>query len=145
MTKKIIVLGCDHAGYDLKENLKTYLKALRYNVDDLGTFDVESVDYPVFGKKVAELVHQDPDKYIGVLTCGTGIGMSIVANRFSGVRAALVYSRYMAELARKHNDANMLVFGATIVTEETARQCCDAFLHTEFDGGRHQRRIDQIN
>lgn len=145
MTKKTIMIGCDHAGYDLKENLKNHLQ-LQYNVVDAGTYDTESVNYPVFGKIVSRKVDQNPDKYIGVLICSTGIvGMSIVANRFSGVRAALVSSLRLAEMARKHNNANVLVFGATVISAEAARECCDIFLRTVFDGNRHQMRIDQTN
>ncbi len=131
-----IFIASDHAGFELKEYLKTQLNLL-----DLGTHSSESCDYPVFAKKLAIKLKND-DK--GILICGTGIGMSIAANRFKNIRAALCFNEEMATLARQHNDANVLVLGARIISPETAKNCVEKFLSTDFEGGRHRRRLALI-
>jgi len=109
---------------------------------DLGTHSAESCDYPVFAKKLCNQM-KESDK--GILICGTGIGMSIAANRFKNIRAALCFNEKMATLSRQHNDANVLVLGARIISAETARNCVEKFLSTDFEGGRHRRRMEMIN
>ena len=138
-----IGIGSDHGGFDLKEQVKEYLKSLGHTVVDCGCFSKESCDYPVFAKKVASGVSSgDYDR--GVLICTTGIGMSITANRFNGVRAALVSNEDMCKMTRMHNDANVLVMGAKYTTVEDAKHYVDIFLSTDFEGGRHERRINLI-
>ncbi|MCR4556144.1 MAG: ribose 5-phosphate isomerase B [Alphaproteobacteria bacterium] len=132
-----IFIASDHAGFELKEYLQT-----QFNLLDLGTHSAESCDYPVFAKKLVGHL-KEGDK--GILICGTGIGMSIAANRFKNVRAALCFNEEMAKLTRQHNDANVLVLGARIVSPEIAKNCVEKFLSTDFEGGRHQRRLDLIN
>ena len=139
-----IGLACDHGGYELKEELKAFLKSLGIEPIDMGSFNEESVDYPDFGILVAEKVSRG-ELERGVLICGTGIGMSIVANKHVGVRAAAVESLDAARLAREHNDANVLAIGARTVPWERAHEIITVFLTTKFQGGRHQRRIDKIH
>lgn len=138
-----IALGADHAGYELKEKLKKWLKERGIEVADQGTVSNESVDYPDFARAVGEqVVAKQAD--LGLLVCGSGIGMSIAANKVHGVRAANVASEYEAQMAREHNDANVLAIGARVLDEEKARTIVDKFLSTEFAGGRHQKRVDKI-
>jgi ribose 5-phosphate isomerase B len=138
-----ISLGADHAGFELKERIKQTLEQQGVIVDDQGTMSTASVDYPDFAKKVGEQVAiKQAD--CGILVCGTGIGMSIAANKVSGVRAANVTSEYEAQMSREHNDANMLALGARILDEATALKIVDKWLHTSFAGGRHQARVDKI-
>ncbi|MBO7537406.1 MAG: ribose 5-phosphate isomerase B [Alphaproteobacteria bacterium] len=132
-----IFIASDHAGFELKEYLQT-----QFNLLNLGTHNEESCDYPVFAKKLAIRLKND-DK--GILICGTGIGMSIAANRFKNIRAALCFNEEMAKLARQHNDANVLVLGARIISPETAKTCVEKFLSTDFEGGRYQRRLELID
>jgi ribose 5-phosphate isomerase B len=127
----------------MKDMLKAELSARGFDVLDLGTNGPESVDYPDFGKALAEAI-ADGKASRGVLVCGSGIGISIAANRNPAVRAALCQSGLMARLARQHNDANVLALGARLIGDETARDCLDAFLTTDFEGGRHQRRVDKL-
>jgi ribose 5-phosphate isomerase B len=136
----VIAIACDHGGYALKTILAEDLRDSGLQVLDLGTNSPESVDYPTYGKAVAEAL-LDGKAGRGVLVCGTGIGMDITANRFKGVRAANCHCAEVARLARQHNDANVLVLGGRFIDEDTARQCLRAFLDTEFEGGRHQRRV----
>lgn len=138
-----IGLACDHGGFELKEELKAFLKTQGYEPLDMGTFSGESVDYPDFGTKVAEKVSQGILKR-GILICGTGIGMSIVANKFRGVRASLVNDLYSARLSREHTDANVLVLGGRIIGKELAKEIVRVWLETPFEGGRHQRRLEKI-
>lgn len=138
-----IAIGSDHAGYKLKETLKKFLLKKGYGIKDFGTFSEESCDYPDFGYKVAKAVASKKfDR--GVLVCATGIGQSIVANRFPGVRAALCYNLRCAKLSREHNDANIIIFGARFIKEETVKKALDIWLKTEFQGGRHARRLKKI-
>jgi len=141
----MIVIGSDHGGFALKEAIKSLLEERSIAVQDLGTNNGgDSVDYPDFGESVARQVSQgDAEK--GVLVCGTGIGMSIVANKFPGVRAALAADIYMAKMAKQHNNANILVLGGRVLDENEAREMVAAWLDTAFEGGRHQARLDKIS
>ncbi len=146
MSEKIIVAS-DHAGFAMKEYLKSELKKRDFEVEDAGTYNTDSVDYPVYAAKLSEAVASGAVNK-GVLVCGSGIGASMTANRFKGVRAALCTSVEMAKLSRMHNDANVLVVGGRLTSEETASLMLDAWLTTEFEGGRHQNRItlmDSVN
>jgi len=139
-----IALAADHAGYLLKDELVRWLAEQGHEVSDLGTNRPESVDYPLFGRKLADTIatgHADR----GIAICGTGIGISIAVNREPGCRCARVSEPLSAELAREHNDANVLALGARIVGTEMAKACVAAFLDTGFAGGRHERRVDQLS
>ena len=138
-----IYIGSDHAGVDLKSQIKTRLQD-RFEFDDAGTFTSDSVDYPDFAHKVAENVLSDSGS-IGILICGTGNGMAITANKHAGIRAALCWSPEIAALAKQHNNANIIVLPARFISTEMAMDTLNAFLTAEFEGGRHQRRIDKIN
>jgi len=138
-----IGLACDHGGFELKEELKTFLKSLGAEPIDLGTLNEESVDYPDFGVLVAEKVSRG-ELEKGILICGTGIGMSIVANKFPRVRAALANDLYSSRCSRAHNDANILIIGGRIVGKELAKEIVKVWLETPFAGGRHKRRLEKI-
>ncbi len=143
-SKRLVALGADHAGFQLKDALKTDLADGGYEVLDLGTNGPVSVDYPDFGRAVAEAVASGGAD-LGVVVCGTGIGVSIAANRNPAVRAALCHSGLEARLAREHNDANVLALGARTLGPEVARDCLKVFLSTAFDGGpRHVRRLQKL-
>lgn len=138
-----IVLGSDHGGYELKEKIKALLQELGYEYEDFGTHTEESVDYPEYGKKVAHAVADGKfDK--GIVVCGTGIGISIAANKVKGIRAALVHDLETAALTRQHNDSNVLAMGGRIVDHDLALEITKVWLSTEFEGGRHLRRINMI-
>lgn len=139
----MFVIGSDHGGLELKKAIKDFLEQRGREVEDLGTVNSDSVDYPDFGEKVARAVGEGRAES-GVLICGTGIGMSIVANKFPGVRAALVTDDYMARMAKEHNNANVLVLGGRVLTRERACDMVDAWLGAEYEGGRHQQRLDKI-
>lgn len=143
MSQETIAIAADHAGFELKDLLKGELEAAGYDVLDLGTNGPESVDYPDFADALAGAV-TDGRASRGVLVCGSGIGISIAANRHKGVRAAAVYDETAARLARQHNDANVLALGARLTGVEIAKACLKTFLETEFEGGRHQRRVDKM-
>ena len=139
-----IAVGSDHAGYALKTEIVTHLTAGGHDVLDLGTDSAEvSVDYPIFGHAVGEAV-ADGRAERGVCVCGSGIGISIAANKVTGIRAALVHDTTTAQLARRHGDANVMCLGERTTGHSEAMDAVDAFFATGFDGGRHQRRIDQI-
>jgi len=140
-TEKSIIIGSDHAAYDLKENIKAYLLKTGHGVEDVGTHGNKSVHYPEYGGKVAARV-SDSEFKKGILMCGTGLGMSMVANRYPGVRAALCNDLFSAAMSRRHNDANILVMGGRVIGIDLAREIVRVFLETPFDGGRHQLRID---
>jgi ribose 5-phosphate isomerase B len=140
----MIALGADHAGFKYKEHIKGLLKSMGLEFQDFGTFSSDPVDYPDYGHLVAEAVAQGKAES-GILICGTGVGMSIVANKHQGIRAANVESVEAAVLARKHNNANILAIGARIVPWERAEQIVKAFFTTEFEGGRHERRVLKIH
>ncbi|HEC00558.1 MAG TPA: ribose 5-phosphate isomerase B [Sphingomonadales bacterium] len=144
MSKEIIALASDHGGYDLKILLKSYLAALGFEPLDLGCDSSDSVDYPDFADVMADAL-KNGDATRGILVCGSGIGISIAANRYPHIRAALVHDRLTAELSRKHNDANVIVMGGRVIGPDVAKDCLQAFLNTEFEGGRHQRRIDKMS
>jgi ribose 5-phosphate isomerase B len=142
--KPAIVIGCDHAAYEMKEKLKDYLLRHGHTVEDMGAYSTESVDYPDYGKKVAALVSEG--RYArGLLLCGTGLGMSMVANRFPGVRAALCHDLFGAIMSRRHNDANILVLGGRVTGETLAEEIVKVWLSTPFEDGRHQKRLDLFN
>lgn len=139
-----IVIAADHAGFAFKKAILSWLHAHNYQVTDLGTFSEESVDYPDYAMKVVNaLTEQHAEK--GILICGSGIGMSIAANRHCSIRAALCHQEEVAKLARQHNDANVLVLGARLISEEEALRCIHAFLSTDFDGGRHLKRVEKLS
>ncbi len=143
LTKPRIVIGSDHAGFSVKEIIRKYLESTGCAVCDLGTSSEESVDYPDYGKAVGErVVSRQAD--LGIAVCGTGIGISIAANKVPGVRAALAHDVNTARLAREHNDANVLALGGRTVTGEAAIEMVQVFLTTAYLGGRHQRRLDKI-
>ena len=143
MSTERIPIASDHAGVALKGRLADRLRALGYEVDDLGTGTEGSCDYPDYAHPLAARV-AGGDARRGVLLCGTGLGMSYVANRYPGVRAAVAWSPEVAELARQHNDANVLVLPARFVSDDDALRIMDAWLTTEFEGGRHARRVEKI-
>ena len=136
-----ISLGCDHGAYALKEHVKTYLTDKGYEVVDCGTYSADSCDYPIFAKAAAEQVASGQSER-GIVLCTTGIGISISANKVKGIRCALCGDAFSAEMTRRHNDANMLAIGAGIVGKNLAERIVEVFLTTEFEGGRHQRRVD---
>jgi ribose 5-phosphate isomerase B len=139
----MVVIASDHGGIDLKEEIKGLLGELGIAAEDLGTVNGDSVDYPDFGVKVARRVSEGSAEK-GILVCGTGIGMSIVANKFPGVRAALATDLFMATMAKEHNNANILVLGGRVIGAEKAREMVRAWIETAFAGGRHQARLDKI-
>lgn len=139
----IIAMGSDHAGYGLKEEIKKYLIEKGHTVKDCGTDSTESCDYPVFGRAAAEVVREEEAER-AIVICGSGIGISIAANKVPGIRCALCSEPLSAELSRKHNNANALAMGARLIGSDMAKRIVDVFLSTEFEGGRHQRRIDKI-
>jgi ribose 5-phosphate isomerase B len=141
---KNIVIACDHGGFELKEELKNYLVDNGLNVTDLGIETKESVDYPDMAEKLAkEILSEKADK--GILVCGTGIGISIAANRFKGIRAALVHDAFGARLCREHNNANVIAFGNRTTGVEVAKDCLNIFLKTQFLGDRHERRVNKLD
>ena len=140
---KKVYIGCDHAALEMKAALVEYVKTLGFEVSDEGTYTSDSVNYPEYAKKVALAVKNDENS-LGVLICGTGIGMSLAANKVKGIRAAAVSEVYSAKLTRQHNDSNIVCIGARVIGIETAKMIVAAFLTTEFEGGRHQTRVDMI-
>ncbi len=138
-----LYIGSDHAGFHLKERIKSMLIEMGYDVTDVGTHDTNSCDYPDFAKPVAHAV-ADGIAAAGILVCSTGIGMSMAANKVKGVRAALVHHAYEAMMTRKHNNANVLCIGENITGPSIALEAVKTFLNTDFEGGRHQRRVDKI-
>jgi ribose 5-phosphate isomerase B len=141
--KKIVYLASDHAGSDLRKAVASHVKAQGLQVIDLGPDDGSSVDYPDYGEKLAMALSEDADAR-GVAVCGSGIGISIAVNRFPWARAALVSSVEAAKLSREHNDANVIALGERLISEDTALACIDVFLATDFEGGRHARRVDKL-
>lgn len=137
-----VCIAADHGGFELKEALRKKFSSLHFT--DLGTNNAESVDYPDFGAAVARRVAAKEFDF-GILICGSGIGISIAANKIKGIRAALCHNAYTAEMARKHNDANILAMGGRVVDEKTAAEMTEIFLNTAFEGGRHARRVEKIH
>lgn len=138
-----IAIGADHGGVHMKEEIKKHLLAQGIEVEDFGTFGTESVDYPDIAEMVARNVVNHKNDF-GILICGTGIGISIAANKIKGVRAALCPNEYCGRLSRQHNNANILCLGERVMGVEVAKSVTDAFLSAEFEGGRHQQRVDKI-
>ena len=141
MAEKIII-GSDHGGFNLKNSILDYLKSKGYEVEDFGCYSTESCDYPIIAKAVAQKVLDTESR--GILVCGTGIGVSIVANRFNGIRASHCTDTFTARMTRMHNDSNILCLGERITGVGLALDIVDIWLKTEFEGGRHQKRIDMI-
>ena len=138
-----IALGCDHGGYELKEFVKTVLERLGHTYEDFGCYSKESCDYPDFGEAAARAVAEGKcDR--GIVICTTGIGVSMAANKVKGIRCALCGDSYSAEMTRRHNDANMMAIGAGFTGKNMAERMVEVFLSTEFEGGRHARRVDKI-
>lgn len=138
-----VAIGCDHGGISLKKLVLKRLRDLGHEIDDRGCDSEESVDYPVFGKQVCELVlHGGCDS--GILICGTGIGMSMVANRFAGIRAALCHEQFTAKMSREHNNANVLCLGARVTGPGLALEIVETWINTDFAGGRHLHRIEMF-
>ncbi|VYT90639.1 Putative sugar phosphate isomerase YwlF [Finegoldia magna] len=138
-----IAIAADHGGFELKDSMVEYIKSLGNEVMDLGTNSADSVDYPDYAKKVCEEIQQG-NSDLGILICGTGIGMSLAANKFEGIRAACVSDVYSAKMSRNHNNANVLCIGARVIGDEVAKLIIKTFLENEFEAGRHQRRVDKI-
>ncbi|HIU20760.1 MAG TPA: ribose 5-phosphate isomerase B [Candidatus Limadaptatus stercorigallinarum] len=138
-----IAIGCDHGGIVLKPAVIDTLTELGAEVEDFGTYDESSVDYPVYGLKVAEAVASG-ECDAGVLMCGTGIGISISANKVKGIRAAVTTNTFMAEMTKRHNNANIIALGGRVVTPDEAKEIVKAWYTAEYEGGRHQRRLDMI-
>ena len=143
MSEIPIIIASDHAGFELKEILKSELETIGMEVEDLGVHDTSAVDYPDIANALAEAVSKSADRR-GLLLCGTGIGASIAANRHRRVRAALCHSAETARMARQHNDANVLVLGGRVTDPDTARECLRIFLETDFEGGRHVPRVAKL-
>ena len=142
MAEKKVIIGCDHAGLELKEHIKALLSNGGYLIDDLGTNSEESVDYPDYAIKVSEKVKKE--NIPGILICGTGIGMCMTANKIDGIRAALAKDSYTAEMSRKHNNANVLCMGGRTTSPEDAEMIVHSFLTTQFEGGRHEKRVNKM-
>ncbi|HSH66490.1 MAG TPA: ribose 5-phosphate isomerase B [Bacteroidia bacterium] len=139
-----IAIGCDHAGFELKEKLKAFIKTKGWEVKDFGTYSEERADYPDFAHLVAESVENKENDF-GLLMCGSGNGINMTANKHKGIRSALCWNAEIAELARLHNDANILTLPARFITEEEAKKCVSVFYSTEFEGGRHTDRVHKIS
>ncbi|MBO5253391.1 MAG: ribose 5-phosphate isomerase B [Clostridia bacterium] len=139
----MIAIGCDHGGFALKEAVKKHLEEKGIEIKDFGCYSTESVDYAVHAAKVAHCVAEGEAEY-GILVCSTGIGISIAANKVKGIRAALCCDTHAAEMTRRHNNANILCMGGLVISEQTGLDIVDTFLSFDFEGGRHQRRVDQI-
>lgn len=140
----MIVIGSDHGAYELKGVLTEYLKGKGKEVEDCGVFDATSVDYPDIAEKVCGKVKEGGYEF-GILLCGTGIGISIAANKIDGIRCALVNNEYSAEKAKQHNNANVIAFGGRVLGPDLAKSILDAYMNASFEGGRHQNRIDKIH
>jgi ribose 5-phosphate isomerase B len=139
-----IIIGSDHAGFAMKERVKGFLQGKGFTVEDVGTHDEDSVDYTDFGKEVSRRV-SDGTFERGLLVCGTGLGMSMTANRYKGVRAALANDLFSAIMSRRHNDSNILVLGGRLIGDALALQLVETWLETPFDGGRHTRRLEKMD
>ncbi|WP_413203758.1 ribose 5-phosphate isomerase B [Rhodospirillum sp. A1_3_36] len=141
---RVVALACDHGALDMKSLIATHLKTKGIEVIDLGTHGTESVDYPDYADALAQVLREGKAER-GILMCGTGIGISIAVNRHRDMRGALVHDAYGARLCREHNDANVLVLGGRTTGPEIAKDCVDIFLNTEFEGGRHGRRLAKLS
>ena len=139
----MLAIGCDHAGYELKQEIIKHLEEKGIEYKDFGCYSEEAVDYPVYGLKVAEAIASG-ECDAGVLMCGTGIGISISANKVKGIRAAVTTNTFMAEMTKRHNNANIIALGGRVVTPDEAKEIVKAWYTAEYEGGRHQRRLDMI-
>ncbi|MDY6127524.1 ribose 5-phosphate isomerase B [Anaerococcus sp.] len=139
-----IAIGCDHTAIDLKETIKKHLQDKGHEVEDVGTYSKESCDYPLYGFKVANKI-KNGEAERGVLICGTGVGISLAANKVKGIRAVVCSEPYTAKMARMHNNAQIVAMGARVVSDGLATDIVDAFMNAEFEGGRHQRRVDILS
>ena len=139
-----IAIGNDHAAVEMKQEIKKYLEELGHEVVNYGTEDRERCDYPIYGEKVANAVASG-EVDLGILTCGTGVGISLAANKVKGIRAVVCSEPYTAKLSRMHNNTNILAFGARVVGPELAKMIVDEWLNAKYEGGRHQRRVDMIS
>lgn len=139
----MIAIGCDHGGYEIKNAVMDYLKQKGIAYRDYGCYSTDSVDYPVYAYQVANAVASG-EAELGILCCGTGIGISMAANKVKGIRAAVCCDAFCAEMTRRHNNANILCMGGRVIDAEKAVQLADIFLHTEFEGGRHEKRVQMI-
>lgn len=139
----MIVIGCDHGGLELKQSLVEYLESVGKEVKDCGTYSADSVDYPDIAEKTCKEFLGGEYEF-GILICGTGIGISMAANKIDGIRCALVGTEYAAEMTKRHNNANFLAFGGRVMGVELAKSVLKAYMNAEFEGGRHQKRIDKI-
>lgn len=143
MSKVIIPIGADHAGFQLKERVKAHLEAKGYQVKDFGCYSEESIDYPDYAHPVASMVEEN-ENMLGIVICGSGNGINMTANKHQGIRSALCWKKEIAELARQHNNANVIALPARFITEEEGIEMVDVFLATAFEGGRHQNRVNKI-
>jgi len=141
--QKTLVLASDHAGYDLKENIKSYLESNNFYIKDLGPFNEDSVDYPDYGNMLGKFILENKNS-IGIAICGSGIGISIALNRMLGIRAALCSNEEIAKLSRNHNDANVLVLAGRFMNLKKSSSIIDIFLKESFEGGRHERRVNKL-
>ncbi len=140
----MIVIGCDHGGFELKQELIKYLESIGKEVLDCGTYDTQSVDYPDIAEKTCKEFLKGGYEF-GILICGTGIGISMAANKIDGIRCALVSNEYSAEMTKRHNNANMLAFGGRVTGVELAISTLKAYMNAEFEGGRHENRVNKIH
>ncbi len=145
MSSRRVVIAADHAGYSLKESLKVWLESQGWSVLDLGTHSEERTDYPDFADRLCQKMAEDPSLARGILICGSGQGMAIRANRYPHIRAALCFSAEMASLARQHNNANVLCLGSRFQKLDEAQKIWEAFSTTEFEGGRHENRVQKLS
>ena len=143
-SSNVFPLASDHAGFDLKEKVKAYLQSKGFEVKDFGTFSSDSVDYPDYAHQIGSAVNRG-DYPRGIVICGSGNGVQMTVNKYPNVRCPLCWNEEIAQLARQHNDANMMALPARFIPEETALRLVDIFLSTPFEGGRHQRRVEKIN
>lgn len=142
--KKLIPIGADHAGFELKKAVINHLESKGYEMKDFGCYSEDSIDYPDFGHPVASLV-EETEGMLGIIICGSGNGINMTANKHQGVRSALCWNNEIVQLAREHNDANILALPARFISEADAIEMVDTFLSVKFEGGRHQRRVDKIS
>lgn len=142
--KKLVPIGADHAGFELKKAVMKHLESKGYEMKDFGCYSEESIDYPDFGHPVASLV-EETEGMLGIIICGSGNGINMTANKHQGVRSALCWNNEIVQLAREHNDANILALPARFISEADALEMVDTFLSVKFEGGRHQRRVDKIS
>ena len=139
-----IAIASDHGGVDMKNALVEYFTQRGLNVTDLGTNSTDSVDYPDYADKMAQHILAKESDF-GILICGTGVGISIAANRHKGIRAALIYNEFVAQMAKAHNNANIIVFGGRTMNVEDVKKYCEIFINTSFEGGRHQNRLNKLD